>query len=78
MKHKVKIDDDIFNLVGNELRRNLKGFRGISSKKKRKREKNFKKVIPIILKAYLENRLAFIWNVNYISPVIGTSATKTA
>lgn len=53
MKHKVKIDGNVFGLVANELRRNIKGFRGLSSKKKRKHEKNVKKVIPIILEIYM-------------------------
>lgn len=54
MKHKVKIDGYVFDLVSNELKRYIKGFRGLSSKKKRKHEKNVKKVIPIILEIYIQ------------------------
>lgn len=53
MKRKVKIDDNVFGLIANELRRNAKGFRGLSSKKKRKHEKNVKKVTSIILEIYI-------------------------
>lgn len=54
MKHKVKIDDDTFYMIANELKRYISGFRGLSSKKKRKHEKNVKKVIPIILEIYIK------------------------
>ena len=54
MKHKVKIDGYVFDLVSNELRRHIKGFRGLSSKKKRKHEKNVKKIIPILLEIYIQ------------------------
>ena len=54
MKHKIKINDDIFSEVANKLRRELKGFRGLSSKKKRKHEKNVKKIIPIVIECYIE------------------------
>lgn len=54
MKHKVKVDGYVFDFIANELRRYIKGFRGLSSKKKRIHEKNVKKVIPIILEIYIK------------------------
>lgn len=56
MKHRVKIDGLVFYLVARELRRHIKGFRGLSSKKKRKHEKNVKKVIPLVLEWYIKEK----------------------
>lgn len=56
MKRKVKVNGEVFAMVGNELRRYMKGFRGLSSKNKRKHEKNVKKVIPLALEWYVRKK----------------------
>ena len=56
MKHKVKVSSEVFYLVARELKRHMKGFRGLSSKKKRKHEKNVKKVIPLALEWYIREK----------------------
>ena len=50
---KVQIDDTTFEYVGRYLKTYIKGYRGLSSKKKRKHEKNVKKVIPYFIEAFL-------------------------
>lgn len=56
MKRKVKVNGEVFAMVANELRRRMKGFRGLSSKNKRKHEKNVKKVIPLALEWYIREK----------------------
>jgi len=58
MKHsKIQIDDNIFYEVANKMRRELGGFRGLSSKKKRIHEKNVKKIIPMIVRWYISDKM---------------------
>lgn len=54
---KVKVNIDLEKDTEIEIIRFIRGFRGLSSKNRRIRDKKIKQVIPYILKKYLGDHL---------------------